>query len=198
MFDPLIAWDNRVFRLINEAWQHPILDALLPFMTDWRNFVVPLTVMALALLVWGGLQGRLFLLTAVVALLAGDAVSTYLFKHTIMRARPCLVLEGVRLLVGCASSGSFPSNHAVNATALVTLVVLYAPFLLVPAAAVALLIGYSRVYVGVHYPLDVLTGSLLGIVVAMTLCWAITSLVGRLQETLLRVGPRSSLRDHRR
>jgi undecaprenyl-diphosphatase len=71
--------------------------------------------------------------------------------------------------VGCTNSPSFPSNHAVNASVLATLATLYMPRLCLPAVALAILVGYSRVYVGVHYPLDVLGGSVLGVVVALGL-----------------------------
>jgi undecaprenyl-diphosphatase len=69
--------------------------------------------------------------------------------------------------VGCTNLPTFPSNHAVNASVLATLATLYMPRLWLPAAALAFLVGYSRVYVGVHYPLDVLAGSLLGMAVAI-------------------------------
>jgi len=82
----------------------------------------------------------------------------------------------VRLLVGCTDSPSFPSNHAVNATVLATLVTLSMPRLWFPVIVLAILVGYSRVYVGVHYPLDVLLGGLLGLVVALVLSWILTIL----------------------
>jgi len=177
MFEAFIAWDDRTFRLVNGAWQHPTLDVLLPFMTDLANFIPLAAVLAVSLVVWGGLRGRRFVVTAVVTVLVADAVSTYLFKYTILRLRPCNALEGVRLLVGCTASPSFPSNHAVNMSALATLVALYARPLLIPAAAAAVTVAYSRVYVGVHYPLDVLAGCLLGIAVAFALSQGIIAKV---------------------
>jgi membrane-associated phospholipid phosphatase len=90
-------------------------------------------------------------------------------------------LANVRLLVGCTTLPSFPSNHAVNASALATLAVLYRPRLWLPTTLLALVVGYSRVYVGVHYPLDVLAGGVLGIVVAlvcdkvMNVVWPLSS-----------------------
>jgi membrane-associated phospholipid phosphatase len=71
--------------------------------------------------------------------------------------------------VGCTNSPSFPSNHAVNAAVLATLATLYMPRLWPPAVGLAILVGYSRIYVGSHYPLDVLAGGTLGMVVALVL-----------------------------
>jgi undecaprenyl-diphosphatase len=84
-----------------------------------------------------------------------------------LRARPCIGLADLRLLVGCTNSPSFPSNHAVNASVLATLATISMPRFCLPAMALAVLVVYSRVYVGVHYPLDVLFGGALGIVVAL-------------------------------
>jgi membrane-associated phospholipid phosphatase len=72
-------------------------------------------------------------------------------------------LDGVRLLVGCSDSFSFPSGHATNAFALAAFFATYYRRRAVLLFVMAALVGYSRIYVGVHYPLDVLGGAFLGV-----------------------------------
>jgi undecaprenyl-diphosphatase len=167
MLDALLGWDERIFRLLNGNWLNPILDHLLPFATDAGNFTLPFVVAAIVIVWVGRVRGLRFLVLAVVSVVVADAIGTHIFKYSFLRARPCIVLGDVRLLVGCTNLPSFPSNHAVNTSVLATLTSLYMPRLWLPATALAILVGYSRVYVGVHYPLDVLAGSVLGIVVAL-------------------------------
>ena len=179
MLEAIVAWDERTFRLINGDWHAPLFDVLFPWVTHWKNFVIPFLLLALVAIAVGRWRGLRFVLLALVSVLVADAISARLVKTLVVRPRPCITLEEVervRLLVGCTTSSSFPSNHAVNASVLTTLVALYARPLLLPASIVAMLVLYSRVYVGVHYPLDVLAGSLLGIAVALALSWLITAM----------------------
>jgi undecaprenyl-diphosphatase len=177
MLEALLGWDERIFRLVNEGWLHPALDHLMPFATDARNYTTPFILAAILILYMGRLRGLRFLALAAVSVVVADAISTHVFKHVVLRTRPCIALEGVRQLVGCVNSPSFPSNHAANAAALATLATLFMPRLGLPAVALAMLVGYSRIYVGAHYPLDILVGGVLGIAVAlvfsevMTLLW---------------------------
>jgi undecaprenyl-diphosphatase len=177
MLDALLAWDERLFRLLNEDWRNPTLDLVMPFVTDAGNYILLFIVAAIILVIIGRMQGLRFLVLAIVSVVVADAIGSYVFKQAFVRTRPCVALEGVRLLVGCTNSPSFPSNHAINASVLATLAALYAPGLWLPATVLAALVGYSRVYVGAHYPLDVLAGAVLGIVVArvffrvMNLLW---------------------------
>jgi undecaprenyl-diphosphatase len=176
MLDALLGWDERIFRLLNGNWLNPILDHLLAFATDAGNFILPFVVAAIVIVLVGRVRGIRFLVLAVVSVVVADAIGTHIFKYSFLRARPCIALEDVRRLVGCTKLPSFPSNHAVNASVLATLATLYMPRLWLPAAALAILVGYSRVYVGVHYPLDVLAGSLLGIAVAVAFSGAMNAL----------------------
>jgi undecaprenyl-diphosphatase len=169
MLEAPLAWDERIFHLVNEDWLHPTLDRLMPLVTDASNYRIPFIVSATLILFVGRMRGLRFLVLAVGSVMVADAIGTHIFKHAFFRTRPCIALEGVRLLVGCVNSSSFPSNHAVNASALATLVALYLPRLWLPAAAMAILVGYSRIYTGTHYPLDVLAGSVLGVTVAIVL-----------------------------
>jgi undecaprenyl-diphosphatase len=133
-------------------------------------------VAAIILVVVGRVRGLRFLVLAVVSVVVADAIASHVLKNSFFRVRPCNALEGVRLLVGCTNSAAFPSNHAVNVSVLATLAALYMPRLWLPATALACIVGYSRVYVGTHYPLDVLAGSVLGIVVALV-CSRVMNLV---------------------
>jgi len=169
MLEALLAWDELTFRVLNEDWVNPTLDRLMPIVTNGSNYNIPLLLAAIILILVGRLRGLRFVVLAVISVVIADAIGTYVLKYTLLRPRPCIALEGVRLLVGCTNLPSFPSNHAVNSSVLATLAIIHMPRLWLPAAAVVLLIGFSRVYVGVHYPLDILGGSVLGIIVALVL-----------------------------
>ena len=167
MLDSLLGWDEHIFRQLNGHWPNPLLDRLLPLVTDAGKYTLPFVVIGIVIMVVGRARGLRFLVLAVVSVVVADAIGTHLFKYGFLRPRPCIALTDVRLLVGCTNLPSFPSNHAVNASVLATLATLSMPRLWPPAVALAVLVGYSRVYVGVHYPLDVLGGSVLGIAVAL-------------------------------
>jgi len=169
MLEALLAWDEHIFRVLNEDWVAPTLDRVMPYVTNGSNYNIPLLVAAIILIVVGRLRGLRFVVLAIISVVIADAIGTYVFKHTFLRPRPCIALEGVRLLVGCTNLPSFPSNHAVNSSTLATLAILARPWCWLPTAALVLLVGFSRIYVGVHYPLDILGGGVLGVVVALAL-----------------------------
>jgi undecaprenyl-diphosphatase len=176
MLDALLGWDERIFRQFNGHWINPVLDRLLPLVTDAGNYILPFVVIAIVILLMGRVRGIRFLVLAVVSVVVADAIGTHIFKYLFLRDRPCVALTAVRLLVGCTRRPSFPSNHAVNASVLATLATLYMPRFWLPATALAILVGYSRVYVGVHYPLDILAGGVLGVVVALAFSKVMNSL----------------------
>ncbi len=155
--------DLHLFRVINGDLSNAVFDSLMPFITDPGPFVIPLTVIGVGLVVWGGWKGRLLVVMALLLLVVSNAVSEQL-KQLFQRPRPCLALETVRLLVGCSKTNfSFPSSHASNITAQALLCAYSYRSIAVPLFLVAAGVGYSRVYVGVHYPLDVVGGILVGL-----------------------------------
>ena len=107
--------------------------------------------------------------------LAADGLS-YVLRQWIGRDRPPLVYPEPRPLVGIPHTGAFPSGHAATAFACATVLAWASPRLRVPAFVLAAGIACSRVYVGVHWPLDILGGAVLGVAVATAL---LTLVAGR-------------------
>jgi membrane-associated phospholipid phosphatase len=107
-----------------------------------------------------------------VLLLAADFAAdglSYGLRQAIGRDRPSLVYPEPKPLVDVPHSGAFPSGHASTAFACATVLAWASPALRAPAIVLAAAIAWSRVYVGVHWPLDVLGGAALGVLVSTAL-----------------------------
>lgn len=168
----LIAeWDKNLFFLINGEWVNTFNDFLLPILRYPKTWI-PLYVL---LLLYGLIKFKQkswsWILFAIICITISDQLSSQVLKGFFDRLRPCQDFPGlVRLLVDrCPGNASFPSSHAVNHFAMGTYFMLsLKPFLkkwsylfLLWAASIC----YAQVYVGVHYPLDVTGGAILGILI---------------------------------
>jgi undecaprenyl-diphosphatase len=92
-------------------------------------------------------------------------------KQAFERARPSTVFAEPKPLVHAPTDPSFPSGHAASSFACATMLAFYAPRFAPAFFLLAAAIAWSRVYVGVHYPLDVFGGAVLGVVIAIALRW---------------------------
>lgn len=171
----LYSIDTAIFFFFNRTISNPVTDLLWPLITDYSSFLavrVMLLVVWLFLIIRGGKRGRTAALLCVLILVASDQLSSFVIKPLVSRPRPCHevggmpVLEGVRLLVNCGSGKSFPSSHAVNNFAMATLFAFYYRRWSWAFFTWAMLVGLSRVAVGVHYPSDIAGGAIIGILVA--------------------------------
>ncbi len=162
MLDTLIAIDKAVFLFINVDLQNPVTNWFMPIITSDMLLRMAYAIVAILLLWKGNARLRWLVLFSAIALFLSDQLSAGFLKPLIARPRPCHTLTDIHRLVGCGGGYSMPSSHAANAfaqAALFSLTVRQTRWYL---WAIAGLIAISRVFVGVHYPGDVLAGAVLG------------------------------------
>ena len=161
--------DLQLLRLVNDRGS-PALDVVMAAASN-RGVLLAL---AAAFAVYLGLRSPHRWLAAVLLVLAvgaADLVSVRVVKPVIERPRPCRSLASVRAPLGCGSGKSFPSAHASDTAAAVAVVTWAAPPVAPLAIALAVLVGISRVYLGAHYPSDVVAGWVLGAAIGALLIW---------------------------
>jgi len=173
--------DAKAFRFLNGGIANPVFDVIMPFATDFDRWRLVVILIWCALVILGKTRGRWTAFMLIPVIVASDQLSSGVMKHLIERMRPCEVIGGVHLWYGPEGwittaaeisrsykpSFSFPSGHAANITASMLFLGLVYRRALAPLLAVALLVSFSRIYIGVHWPSDVLAGMALGAAIAI-------------------------------
>lgn len=209
--DALYGIDLWFLHFGNMLLANPVGDLLFPLLTEVRYFYIPYAVALISVMIFFRRRGVIAVLLLVVTITVSDQLSSSVIKKAVGRPRPChdLAMQRVvtvydapetkagpidartpelRLLVNCGSGRSFPSSHAVNNFAAAMLFALFFPRARIWLFTFAALVAYSRVYVGVHYPSDVLAGAAIG----AGLAWIIVRGSARLIPAVGRVLPSSS------
>lgn len=168
MADTFFALDKCLFYLLNHSIHNSVFDVLMPFLTrtDTLHWRILFGVIWLLLVIKGGSTGRVVALLLIPLIAISDQLSSSVIKYSVARLRPCAELPDVRLLVPCGTGYSFPSSHAVNSFAAATLFSYYYRKWTWAFVTYASLVALSRPYVGVHYPSDIIAGTVIGITMA--------------------------------
>jgi undecaprenyl-diphosphatase len=185
--DFLHAIDVSLFRVFNTDLAHPWLDQAMLAISDRLTWVAVAVIAIATAFFKRGSTMLPFVVSLGLTLGVADLVTYQVLKPTFARARPCYQLEAVRLVTErCGSDYGFPSNHAANSMASAVAIALAVrrrvaawPFV------IAVLVGASRVYLGVHFPFDVLAGFVVGALTA----WGVHA---AFQRAMLRWGRSAS------
>jgi len=200
--------DEKFLYLINQKWTSPALDFFMVLLSSLSIWMPVFILLILAMLVFGGFRERALIGCAVFIIAAGDGLINQSLKDLIARPRPEKIVENVRMLdfakakprilavakpirvkysrpkPGPKSGRSFPSGHVINSFGIATLFALFYRFgwlLYLPASGVA----YSRIYVGSHWPSDVLVSLFIGTGLAMLIIALLESLWRHFGKRLL-------------
>jgi undecaprenyl-diphosphatase len=162
MIDYLYKIDLNIFYFFNNTLSIPVLDKFFSLITNVNNWYIAYVILLLISFIKGGRIGRLTVIGVLVLITLTDQLSSNILKDLIHRLRPCIVLPDVKTPIGCTGTYSFPSNHAVNNFAAAIFIYRFFPKLKWALFITAVLISVSRIYLGLHYPSDVLGGAILG------------------------------------
>lgn len=175
MLQQIIELDKEIFLLINQGLSNPVFDWLLPILRNPYTWAPLYLFLIIFFIKHYGKLGILIVACTLLNFGISDAVSSHIIKKNIKRVRPCNDIEfkhDVNVRVRCGSGYSFTSSHATNHFAMAFFwIVLFRRkwrhtlWLCILWAAA---ISFSQIYVGVHYPVDILCGSILGILIGMT------------------------------
>jgi undecaprenyl-diphosphatase len=169
----LIKIDHALFHFINDTIANPALNWLMPIITNENNIAVLLMLFWLWLLFFNGKRGKIAAILLVLTVVFTDAIAAQIIKPWIGRIRPShVMIDNINLLVSKGGKYSFISNHAANTMSAAAILGYFYRKWKGIAITISIIVGFSRVYVGVHYPFDVLGGWIFG----YTFAWGIISI----------------------
>lgn len=168
----ILEIDYLLFELINSKISNPIFDVVL---VGWRNkyLWLPMYVSIISFLIFNYKNKSYWIIAFfILSVASSDMISSRVIKELVERPRPCRteLLSPVVQRVPCGGGYSFTSSHATNHFAVAMFLIFtigrYLKVIKWPLIIWAFLVGFSQIYVGVHFPSDIIFGSLLGILIA--------------------------------
>ncbi len=164
MADFLYSIDLSVFYFINHSLSTGFGDRFFSLITNVNNWYIAYIILLGISYFKGGTKGKIAAIGVILLIVITDQTGSHLIKDLIHRLRPCNALNDAITPLGCTGSYSFPSNHAFNNFAAAIFYYRLFPRLKWVLFITASLIALSRVYLGLHYPSDILGGAVLGLI----------------------------------
>jgi undecaprenyl-diphosphatase len=167
----LLQADKDLFGILNGKWHNSFFDWLMPYLRQSEVWI-PLYLFLLVFVLMNVKKSGWFILICICTVALTDILSSDIIKSVIFRTRPCHdpdVIQTIRFLVSyCPQSSSFTSSHAANHFGLAVFwVIALKPVVgrwIYISYFWAFIIAYAQIYVGVHFPIDVICGALVGII----------------------------------
>ena len=165
MLEALLNLDGGFLLFLQESVRNPVLNRMMIFITSLGDGGIIWIVATLVLLI--PKKTRKVGLMSAAALLGSLIINNHIIKNLVQRPRPFVTFTDIQILIPTPSEFSFPSGHTASSFAAAAVFYRFLPKQLgIPAVVLAGLIGFSRLYVGVHYPTDVLAGMLMGVLLS--------------------------------
>lgn len=163
MIDRIINVDKKIFTFFNSSIANPVFDIFFPIITNQDIWIIPILLGIIILSIKGGTKGRIASIVLIIGVILADYSSAQIIKPYFQRLRPSHdILDQIRLLVPKGGRYGFVSSHAANMYVSATILGYFYSKQKRLFFTIASLVAFSRVYVGVHYPADIVFGGLLG------------------------------------
>ena len=168
LIEPFNTLDFKLLIILNQKISNSLFDSIMPIITNKDYWGIPILCLIIYLLFFGQKKGKIVLFLLIISLGINDYICASIIKPTIARLRPSHeFLEYINLLVPKGGKWSMPSNHASNMFVLAAIISNFYSKTKAGIFLIAILVSFSRVYVGVHYPMDVIVGASIGTTIAI-------------------------------
>lgn len=182
MKNRLKKFDDLFIELINEKMNTRHLDKFMYRITDLGG-VIYISLFLCILLLLGNQRMKYIGFEAIAALVISQSI-VYLLKKALSRERPYKIIEHLNTFGIDMKDYSFPSGHTTASFSIATTVALNMPRISIYIFILAMIIGISRIYLGVHYPTDVAAGILLGLSVSLLVHFYLLKYINELAQSI--------------
>ena len=157
--------DFIILDYIREHLRNGFFDNVMPIITTFGNLGIFWVVVAL--IISAKKKYRRCSVTMMIGMIIGVVLGNFIVKNIVRRERPCWINEIGDMLIAIPQDYSFPSGHTLSSFISATILTYYDKRFAVPSFSVAILIAFSRMYLYVHFPTDIMGGAVLGVGIAI-------------------------------